>query len=95
MHCNKVQIHWLLIASGQQGAIFEVTASGREVWRYVSPAVGKERWLQGEPMPVFTDHRAPTPVWANFLYRAVRYPPDHPGLQALDLTPKGAIERHR
>ena len=95
MHCNKVQIHWLLIASGQQGVIFEVTASGGEVWRYVSPAVGEERWFQGDPMPV--DRQLPSPRWklVNFLYRAVRYPPDYSGLQAFDLTPKGTIERYR
>ena len=84
-----------LIASGQQGAIFEVTALGGEVWRYVSPAVGKERWFQGDPMPV--DRQLPSPRWklVNFLYRAVRYPPDYSGLQAFDLTPKGTIERYR
>ena len=33
--------------------------------------------------------------WMNFLYRAHRYPPDYPGLQGLDLTPKGTVERYR
>ena len=83
-----------LIVSGQQGTIFEVTPSGREVWRYVSPVVRGERLFQGDLMPMVT-HSTPTPLWGNFLYRAVRYPPDYPGLQALDLTPKGTIERYR
>ena len=78
-----------LIASGQQGTIFEVTASGREVWRYVSPAVGEERWFQGEPMPV--NRQLPSPRWllVNFLYRAVRYPPDYAGPPSIRLDAQG------
>ena len=36
-----------------------------------------------------------TPEWQNKLYRAHRYPPDYPGLQGLDLTPKGTVARYR
>ena len=32
------------------------------------------------------------PLLANEVYRAYWYPPDHPGLQALDLTPGAFIE---
>ena len=83
-----------LIAAGEQGTVFEVTASGKEVWRYVSPVVNGERWFQGDPIPVNTD-RIPSPGWGNMIYRALRYAPDYPGLQNIDLTPKGSIERYR
>jgi len=46
-----------LICDGQGSVFFEVTAEGREVWRYRAPA--------------------------NVYFRATRYPPDYPGLDAL------------
>ena len=32
--------------------------------------------------------------WENRLSRALRHPLDYPGLQGLDLTPKGTVERY-
>ncbi len=68
-----------LIASGVEGAVFEVTPAGDTVWRYVNPGGGGGR---GTPVLSFN----------NSLYRATRYAPDYPGLAGLDLRPKGTIE---
>ena len=84
-----------LIASGFQGTIFEVTPQGREVWRYVSPVVDGERLFQGDPVPYQLPGRFGRAVWQNTVYRAFRYPPAYPGLEALDLTPKGALALQR
>ena len=83
-----------LIVAGGQGVIFEVTATGEEVWRYVSPIVYGERWFQGDPIPMDRGH-GPVQFWGNMIYRALRYAPDYPGLRDIDLTPKGPIERYR
>ena len=32
-------------------------------------------------------------IWGNLLFRVRKYAPDYPGLKALDLTPKGVLER--
>ena len=82
-----------LITSGAQGRLFEVTPQGREVWRYVSPIVNGERLLRllrDGPVPCGTV-MGKEPF--NAVYRAFRYPPDYPGLKALDLTPKGTLAR--
>ena len=86
-----------LICSAQQGTIFEVTPVGKTVWKYVNPATSSRgRLRQGDPMPI--DPRAEArwqsgrEVWRNRVYRAHRYPPDHPGVQALDLTPGETVE---
>ena len=76
-----------LIASGDEGTVFEVTPGGRTVWKYVNPQHHWGRLRQGDLAPT-----RPDPAWGNRLYRATRYAPDHPGLACLDLTPKGTIE---
>ena len=76
-----------LIASGDEGTVFEVTPGGRTVWKYVNPQHHWGRLHQGDLAPT-----RPDPAWGNRLYRATRYAPDHPGLACLDLTPKGTIE---
>ena len=87
-----------LICSGVQGAIFEVTPDGRTVWKYVNPhsvrgrQLGGGRLTQGDRIHVLDT--GPRERWENYLYRATRYAPDHPGLRGLDLTPKGTIERY-
>ena len=85
-----------LVVHAERGTIFEVTPAGERVWAYVNPRVptGDGPLYQGDPMPV-NPRPIPGPYWENRLSRALRYPPDYPGLQKLDLTPKGAIERYR
>ena len=85
-----------LIADGTAGTIFQVTPDGKPVWKYVSPLDKRARLRQGERASVQkiypTAHSDPAPLLANAVYRAYWYPPDHPGLQALDLTPGAYIE---
>ncbi len=89
-----------LICVGQHGVLTEVTLSGETVWKYVSP-VGREILRQGDPIEVsdLDTLLEPADPWTigthaeTTLYRATRYAPDFPGLKALDLTPKGAIEK--
>ena len=89
-----------LIADTFAGTIFQVTPDGKLVWKYAIPyryhisLWQDERqddpaadWLTfGDPM----DDK-PVPTRENSVYRAYWYPPDHPGLQALDLTPGARI----
>ena len=85
-----------LIVHGMRGTIFEVTPAGKTVWEYVNPHLrdADAPMYQGDLMPV--DARPiPGPVWQNRVSRALRYPADYPGLQGLDLTPKGTVERYR
>ena len=85
-----------LIVHGMRGTIFEVTPAGKTVWEYVNPHLrnADAPMYQGDPMPVYPQLMW-GPRWENSLYRAVRYPADYPGLQGLDLTPQGAVERYR
>ena len=88
-----------LICVAEQGVLVEVTPSGETVWKYVSP-VGLGILRQGDPVEIddLDGLVGPGEPWAigtraeTSLYRATRYAPDHPGLKALDLTPKGPIE---
>ena len=88
-----------LICDGPHGTFFQVTPEGKTVWKYINPVINTGVPLrQGEAMPV-RDYRE-TPLgaataWQNLAYRAYWYAPDYPGLQGLDLTPKGTIERPR
>ena len=80
-----------LICSTATGNIFEVTPEGEIVWQYINPVVGNAPLRQGDPMPLLEINRG-VPTWANWVYRAIRYPPDYPGLIGLDLTPGDPIE---
>ena len=84
-----------LIVHDAQGTIFEVTPAGEKVWEYVNPHLRDDGGLlyQGDPMPVLL-RPVLGPLWENNPGRALRYPPDYPGLQKLDLTPKGTVERY-
>ena len=79
------------ICSGFTGAFFEVTPDGKTVWKYINPVAENAPLRQGDPMPILEIRRG-VPVWANNVYRAIRYPPDYPGLRALDLTPGDPVE---
>ena len=88
-----------LICVSEQGALVEVTPSGETVWKYVIP-VGRRILRRGDPIEIGDldaqlGPGAPWPVGTHAetaVYRATRYAPDYPGLQGLDLTPKGPIE---
>ena len=82
-----------LVLAGLQGTVFEVTPAGETVWRYVSPLDATVALAQGDPVPI--TRRRNRWVWANMLFRVRKYAPDHPGLEGLDLTPKGALVRDR
>ena len=85
-----------LIADALAGTIFQATSDGRIVWKYVAPLTKRGHLRQGErphartTLP--TPYGEPIPFQLNKLYRAYWHPPDHPGLQAMDLTPGAYIE---
>ena len=85
-----------LIVDGVAGIIFQTTPDGSVVWKYVAPFNERAHLRQGErasghktfPNP----YGDPALFLTNYVYRAYWYPPDHPRLQALDLTPGAYIE---
>ena len=85
-----------LVLEGATGTIFQATTDGRIVWKYVAPLHFRSHLRQGErpsagsPFP--TPYGDPVRLLSNRMYRAYWYPPDHPGLQALDLTPGNFVE---
>ena len=79
-----------LICNGMHGTLFEVTPTGKTVWKYVNPMTSDGPLRQGESVPLEQDDGWERP--ANRVYRAYRYAPDYPGLQGLDLTPGEPIE---
>ena len=87
-----------LICIANKGTVLEVTPDGKTVWKYINPVLENGIILdQGDPMPYGAPYPRMPDVqrWNNWLYRAHRYPPDYPGLQGLDLTPKGTVEGRR
>ena len=85
-----------LIADGTAGTVFQAAPDGRIVWKYVVPLNWRAHLRQGELPSVRESFPTPygdyAPWFANGVYRAYWYPPDYPGLQALDLTPGAYIE---
>ena len=85
-----------LVVDGTTGTIFQVTPDGRTVWKYVVPLDRRSHLRQGDLPSVWRAYPTPQgdsePVLTNTIYRAYWYPPDHPGLQALDLTPGAYVE---
>ena len=84
-----------LIVDGTAGTMFQATPDGRIVWKYVAPFDRRAHLRQGERATVVSTFPTPhgeVPLLANEVYRAYWYPPDHPALQALDLTPGAFIE---
>ena len=86
-----------LILDGPAGTIFQATPDGRIAWKYVSPINRDTHLRQGErptqgTRAISTPYGDPVPLLNNRVYRAYWYPPDYPGLQALDLTPGAYIE---
>lgn len=70
----------LLICSGRQGWIFEVDPSGTVVWEYLIPL------FEGEPVVQGTE------LGGAALFRATKYPVDHPFLSQQDLSSNTYIE---
>jgi hypothetical protein len=77
-----------LICEGIKGNLFEVTAAGQTVWRYMCP-VTTTIMTQGEAIPV--DQARPD-QFMNAVFRVTRYGLDYPGLAGRDLTSQGTIE---
>ena len=66
-----------LICEGGAGRIFEVTPNNEIVWEYVNPFLAQSGAVVGA-----------TPTsYANSVFRAHRYGPDHPGLLGKNLDP--------
>ena len=85
-----------LITDGTAGVIFQTIPDGKIVWKYVVPINSHSHLRQGELPSIRetlpTSYGDPVPWLNNSVYRAYWYPPDHPGLQALDLTPGAFVE---
>ena len=79
-----------LICSGVNGTLFEVTASGEMVWKYVNPVVRTGALGATDTIPEDT---AKAGQYLNEVFKVQRYAPDFPGLVGRDLTPKGTIEK--
>jgi hypothetical protein len=67
----------VLVTDGPHGRIFEVTPDGEVVWDYVNPYFGSMPSTPSRSGSGFV-----TDPWR--LFRADRYPPDHPGLARLE-----------
>ena len=86
-----------LVVNGPAGTIFQVTPDSRIVWKYVAPLHMRAHLRQGERAALATKS-FPTQygdrlhLRYNRMYRAYWYPPDYPGLRALDLTPGAYVE---
>ncbi len=73
------------IDEGDKGLLFEVTSDGEIVWQYQNPISNSGIVNQGDNVP-----SAP----ATSLFRATKYPIDHPAFQGRNLTPLGPIENY-
>jgi len=66
-----------LVCYGAKGIFFEVTASGEEVWRFVSPIIGPEG----------SSHSGSKKKPSNIVFRVHRYAANHPAFEGKTLTP--------
>ena len=74
-----------LICEGAPGRIFEVTPAGEIAWEYINPYLAESGYGVGESASGF----------ANSVFRAHRYGPDHPALAGRDLDPARYANRNR
>ena len=85
-----------LIAHGPAGTIFQTTSDGRIVWKYIVPRHYHSSLWQDSGAPARLTYgspdKSPASVVKKVVYRAYWYPPDHPGLQRLDLAPGAYLE---
>ncbi|MCB0643449.1 MAG: T9SS type A sorting domain-containing protein, partial [Phaeodactylibacter sp.] len=70
----------VMICSGRQGFLFEVSQEGQIVWDYINPA--------GPTGPVSQG----TVLNNQNVFRATRYPTSYPAFEGKDLTPGDPIE---
>src|SRR5215470_5492642 len=81
-----------LICEGAPGRLFEVTPEGHIVWEYINPyaVLRPSRPAQQTEAGVTQGaaSRSGATEWANAVFRAHRYGPDHPALQGRDLNPE-------
>jgi hypothetical protein len=80
-----------LICAGVNGTLFEVTARGETVWKYVNPVVKTGPLGWSDPIPPDPNKQG---QYLNEVFRVQRYAPDYPGLVGRDLTPGDPIERN-
>jgi Arylsulfotransferase (ASST) len=74
------------ICDGNWGRLLEITPDGKIVWEYISPVGPNGPMVQGQTVP-------PREFGTeNWIFKAQKYAPEHPGLQGKDLTPGDAIE---
>ena len=83
-----------LVVDGPAGTIFQATPDGRTAWEYIVPNRYDISLLQevGAPARLANETTDNHPPGIDAVYRAYWYPPDHPGLQNLDLTPGAYLE---
>ena len=81
------------ICDGPSGTIFQVTPDGQTVWKYINPILSVGAFTEYQGRTLHQSENAPHD--GNIIYRAPWYPPDHPALKNIDLTPKGPIEHYR
>ncbi len=74
-----------LVDEGDKGYLFEVTDQGDLVWQYQNPIDNSGILFQGDAVPA-----AP----ATSLFRASRYPSNHPAFTGRNLVPLGPIEQY-
>lgn len=87
-----------LILDGPQGTAFQVTPDGTTVWKYKNPIVSTGPMHQGDAIRIRNTRETPhgpAHTLDNAAYRVEWYPPDHPGLRGLDLTPGEPLELDR
>ena len=73
-----------LITEGRHVRLIEVSADGEVVWEFVNPEVKRGLIKQGDPPnPRGIDDTSQR----NRLFRARKYPPDHPAFAGRDITP--------
>ena len=78
-----------LICSGVNGTLFEVTAGGKVVWKYINPT-GKDKIYAYNSIIDVDPNKADQLM--NEVFRVLRYAPDYPGLVGKTLTSLGTIE---
>jgi hypothetical protein len=79
-----------LICDGIHGILFEVTAGGETVWRYVNPVVKTGPLGKKDVVPPDAGHPG---QFMNEVFRVLRYAPDYPGLAGRTLQSSGVIEK--
>lgn len=71
----------ILICSGNNGAVYEITNEGQLVWQYINPVSQLGSTPQGID-PILND-----------IFRALRYTPDFQAFEGRELTPGDYLER--